>query len=248
MTSPNLALVLLVALAATAPCALGQAWTSRLQDGSRIEVDPRTNRAMVYSPNGVVTPLWDGVHRLEDGSSVTVRSGVMVPNREVLELRQGAPAAPGPGFVAGHSSPCVTLVRKVCGLHQECAAQSACSYAKQLRSIELDEQREGSESFSGGLLETPSQCADALQDEEFFVPCRLRRRDRSPTVCQRLVDEVCGMRNQCANSSGCPLARQLMEMEYQDRLSSVNPEAITNSGRQCQGAFADKDLFTPCER
>jgi hypothetical protein len=232
MTRPNLALVLLVALAITAPCALGQAWTSRLQDGSRIEVDPRTNRAMVYSPNGVVTP---------------VRSGVMVPNREVLELRQGAPATPGRAFVAGHSSPCVTLVRKVCGLHEECAAQPACSYAKQLRSIELDEQRGGPGS-SGGLLETPSQCADALQDEEFFVPCGLRRRDRSPTACQRLVDKVCGTGNQCANSSGCPLARQLMEMEYQDRLSSVNPEAITDSGRQCQGAFADKDLFAPCER
>jgi hypothetical protein len=248
MTRSDLALVLLVVLATIAPCALGQSWSSRLQDGSRIEVDPRTNRAMVYSPSGVVTPLWDGVHRLEDGSSITVRSGIMVPNREVLELRQGVPAGPGPAFVAGHSSPCVILVRKVCGLHEECAGHPACSYAKQLRGIELDEQREGPASSSGGVLETPTQCADALKDEEFFVPCGLRRRDRSPTACQRLVDRVCGMGNQCANNSGCRLARQLMEMEYQDRLKSVNPEAITDSGRQCQQSAADKDLFAPCER
>ena len=245
MTRADLFRLLFAALLLAAPSVYGQ-WESRLQDGRRIEVDPRSNRATVQSPEGVVTPLWDGVHRLEDGSTVIVREGLMVPNIDILRLRREAPGQTGRQFVVQRASPCVTLVRKVCGLYEECAAQGACSHAKQLRAIELEEQREHATAYSGALMETPSQCAEALQDEEFFVPCGLRRRERSETSCQRLVARVCGSRNQCGDRPGCPLAKQLMDMEHQERLTSINAEAITDAGRHCRDVSTDREIFAPC--
>ena len=235
--------VLLVILLLTASHASAQSWQSRLQDGSRVEVDPRTNRATVQSAQGVVTPLWDGVHKLEDGSTIIIRSGVMVPNTEVVRLRREGRAEPG-GFVKGVSS-CLTLVRKVCGLHDECLDQQSCDHAKQLRSIELEEEREHS---SRSLMQTPSQCVEALEDEAFFVPCGPGRREASATPCQRLVDSVCGSQNQCADVRGCSLAKQLRDMEHRERLTSVNPEAVTDSGKQCRSVSGEADLFSACAR
>ena len=59
-------------------------WGARLSDGSGVEVDASTHRAWRLE-DGRRTPLWDGVHRLEDGSVVIVRDGVAVPNPDMLE-------------------------------------------------------------------------------------------------------------------------------------------------------------------
>jgi hypothetical protein len=48
-------------------------WSAPLKDGGTVTVDPQTNRATVRR-DGVETQLWDGVHRLEDGSTLTIRS------------------------------------------------------------------------------------------------------------------------------------------------------------------------------
>lgn len=230
-----------------AAVAQAPSWQGRLQDGSRVEVDPSTNRAIVYRRQGVATQLWDGVHRLEDGSSITVRSGVMVPNTEVIRLRQGIERT-GP-FAVTRASPCVVLVRKVCGLHDECAGHPACDHARQLHGIEQDEARDRAASGeSSPFMQTPAQCAQAAQDETFFVPCDVRRPGPSPTPCERLVTKVCGTRNQCADREGCSLATQLSDNEHRDRLASRDPEQITDAGRQCTEAFADKEMFAPCGR
>ena len=100
----SLALVVCGTVSAQVP-----SWQGRLQDGSRVEVDPRTNRPTVYNRQGVATQLWDGVHRLQDGSSITVRSGVMVPNTDVVQLRERTRLARP--FVDAGASPCVVLVR-----------------------------------------------------------------------------------------------------------------------------------------
>jgi len=46
-------------------------WSSTLEDGATVTVDPLTNRATVRR-NGVETQLWDGVHQLRDGSTLTI--------------------------------------------------------------------------------------------------------------------------------------------------------------------------------
>ena len=224
-----------------------QTWQGQLEDGSRIYVDPGTNRPILRSPQGVVTPLWDGVHRLQDGRSVTVREGVMVPNREVIELRRGVPQGATRPFVVAEAPPCVVLVRKVCGLNDECANANPCSHARQLHVISLDEEREiVASGISSVVPQTPLQCAEALKDEAFFVPCTRQGRGRTPTPCGQLMDKVCGKQDQCAAESGCTLSRQLFEMEYRDRVKSLHPERITESGQRCRKAFGDRKMFPSC--
>ncbi len=247
------AFLLMVVLAAQA-LALGQtahaqSWEGQLQDGGRVQVDPRTNRPVVRTPGGVVTPLWDGVHRLEDGRSITVREGLMVPNREVIELRRELPGSKPQPFVVSGAAPCLVLVRKVCGLENECLDQAACDHATQLRQFGLEEERElAAAGASRGFMQTPAQCAEALRDEAFFVPCKRRQLGTAPTPCGQLVSKVCGAGNGCAGQPGCKLARQLFDLEYQDRLESLQPARITESGKQCQQALVDQRSFAACPR
>ncbi|MDJ0863054.1 MAG: hypothetical protein QNJ82_12560 [Gammaproteobacteria bacterium] len=226
-----------------------QTWEGRLTDGSRVQVDPSTNRPVLRSPGGVVTPLWDGVHRLQDGRSITVREGVMVPNREVIELRRGVPPTSTQGFVVSGASPCVVLVRKVCGLDNECGDNAACGHARQLHQIGVEEERElAASGASSGFRQTPTQCAEALRDEAFFLPCQQRARGGGSTPCGQLVSKVCGSENRCAGQPACPLARQLFDLEYQDRLKSLRPEQITEAGKQCREALTDSRAFAACPR
>ena len=77
------------------------AWQGQLKDGGQVQMDPQTRRPVVTTPQGVTTQLWDGVHRMQDGSTVTVRSGVAVPSPQ-----GGATPAPVlPGWQAPRVSP-----------------------------------------------------------------------------------------------------------------------------------------------
>jgi hypothetical protein len=58
-------------------------WTGNLSNGSELRVDPGTHRAMQVDGDSA-RPLWDGVHRLEDGSVVIIRGGTAVPTEEML--------------------------------------------------------------------------------------------------------------------------------------------------------------------
>ena len=243
-------LVPVIVLLAFSPAsiAFGPVWENRLQDGSRIQVDPATNRIMVFSRRGVATPLWDGVHRLADGSSITVRSGIMVPNTEVLERRQLPQRGVRKPGVQETYSPCRQLVRKVCGLHDECADHPVCGPAKQLLRAQQEEVPEADPSALAdpGAL-TVRQCEEALRDEEFFVACGEERPRRAiVTSCRRLRDKVCGAENQCGSQPACPPARQLLELENTERNGAPDPDAPTRSSIQCVEALRDEQFFTPC--
>lgn len=147
-------------------------WSSRLEAGGEVNVDPRTNRATI-TRDGVTTPAWDGVHQLQDGSTLTIRAGQAVPNQEILRARQQPPPAvtdqasawvgtPIVGF-----SPCEQLVRRVCGKNQGCEAEPACKPARQLLDME-EEERSGSPQ---NMTYSSGQCMEALKDSEFFGQC-----------------------------------------------------------------------------
>lgn len=223
-----------------------QQWTNRLQDGSRIYVDPNTNKPTIIDKQGVATPLWDGVHRLQDGSSITVRDGVMVPNTDILELRRTFPPQ-GNAFVAG-LSPCVVLQRQVCGLYEECAEQHACAQAKQLVQFEKDEERERKIGAAFSFREMPEKCRMALQDTDMFASCSEKRMGSKPTtLCEELVIKVCGTRNQCAQQPACDPAKQLMDMEYQERITALSPNSPTYTTGQCRTAMGNTQFFIPCK-
>ena len=148
------------------------AWQAQLDNGNSISVDPASNRTTISSGQAAGRQLWDGVHRLSDGSTITIRSGVMVPNEQSL-----APAPALPPIQAAEprlaqpyrqsDTTCRQLVLKNCGMHGECRQTESCCLAQQLRSL----QRKAQSSDPGGYEWAIGQCQQALEDERNFPTC-----------------------------------------------------------------------------
>jgi hypothetical protein len=146
-------------------------WQGTLQDGSVVNVDPGTNRATVTNSRGVSTPIWNGVHRLEDGSTITTSNGIIVPNQQILESRQ--PMAPKPMTVSTEpSSECRMLHEAVCGADDACADMQACQLANQLLQFDQDEARDINSGRVIADRTVPSQCRQAFHDSVKFPPCK----------------------------------------------------------------------------
>ena len=142
-----------------------------MQNGGTIKVDPDTNRATV-TRDGVTAPMWDGSHRMEDGSILIIRQGVVVPNQPVLEARE--PPVPEDEEwaiepIVGHS-PCEKLVRRVCGRQDQCAGGEGCNLARQLLNMEQEERA----SADGPNLSTYSsgRCKRVAADVGLFPDCK----------------------------------------------------------------------------
>ena len=222
-----------------------QSWDSQLYDGSRIEVDVTTNKATLYGEDGSVVPLWDGVHELENGRTVIVRDGVMVPNREVLNMRREPVREEDfiqQGFLA-----CDKLVHKGCGLADECADSSGCRHARSLRSFAEQELEESSKpGFGARFAAVPAQCRDALLNETLFPPCNKELDGGELTPCAQLVRRICGDQQQCSERAACQAVRDLLEREYDERLANGTMEAVEPTSEQCAVALADEEFATPC--
>lgn len=148
-----------------------------MQNGGTVAVDPNTNRATI-TRDGVTAPMWDGTHRMEDGSILIIRQGVVVPNEPVLKAHE----RPRPEEedwaiepIAGYS-PCEKLVRRVCGRKDQCADTEACDLARQLRDME---QEERNDSDNPSLTTyTSGRCRRVEMDVGLFPDCKLDRREQ----------------------------------------------------------------------
>lgn len=234
---PCLVVCLLIALIGPARAA---PWTGTLQDGSVLRVDPDSHRAMRYYQGGVA-PLWDGTHRLEDGSVVIVRDGQAVPTESMMNSWIGASDSE-PGT---HTRYCDQLVRKVCGFHDECRQGQPCILARQLLGMEREQQRRMPVD-AGFWPYTPSggECQDALSNPA-FPACGSSTPGSEPTACKKLVEKVCGDADQCEAHRACNPARQLLQMESDERLRNADPQALTPMGAECEKAM-DNAFFEPC--
>jgi len=157
---------------ALAQAAAADDWSGNLRGGGEVHVDPWTNRPTV-TVDGKETQLWDGVHKLDDGRELTVESGRVVPNEEILESRRPSPPPePAPEKVGGEPiigrSPCENLVRQVCGADGACTESQACRPAHQLLDMEREEQR--SAGTPGRTTYTSEKCLEAQRDD-FFARC-----------------------------------------------------------------------------
>lgn len=234
----------LLACLVSAPV-VAQSWDTQLNDGSRIEVDVTTNKATHYGADGSVVPLWDGVHELQDGRTVIVRDGVMVPNREVLGLRQEPWRQEDfiqQGFLA-----CDKLVRKACGLGDECADTEGCRHAHSLREYADQESAESTQpGYGARFVEVPGQCRDALANEELFPACNKELLGGEPTPCAKLVRMICGEQQQCGDSASCQAVKDLLDREYDERLTNGDGEGEVPTSVQCREALTDNQFSVPC--
>jgi hypothetical protein len=209
-------------------------WQGELQDGSHISIDTTTNK-VTRTSEGETVPLWDGVHKLGNGAVIIVRDGVVVRDRVIIDAQREQE----------HdrlNAACMQLVKKVCGMHNECDASPACDPARQLLEMERSELNG---SWSGVILESSTHCLEALGNETFFKACR-RRLPGDATPCEKLRDRVCGKENQCVSREACNATRQLVSMEQQD-MHTV-PGGFTYASAQCRDALAeDSDYFKACD-
>ena len=218
-----------------------QSWTGGLERGGVVSIDPRTNKATIYSSKGS-TQLWDGTHELNDGSVIIVHDGVVTSGGGGSQQTVMPQVASEPGITQA-SSACVELVIKVCGFNGECGENKGCSPARQLMELEKDE---AWQTRSKGPNKTSAECRKALANEKYFTHCGLKRQSKEPTACENLVSQVCGAGNQCAEAPACSPARQLLTMETQERLASRNPDQPTFSSKRCQDVMQDSKFFKPC--
>jgi hypothetical protein len=145
-------------------------WSSQLQNGGTVTVNPKTNRATI-TRDGVTTQLWDGAHRMQDGSILITNHGVAIPNEPILESRELRPpeTEEWEGVRIVGTSPCEKLVRRVCGDENQCKDAEACSPSRQLLEMETGE-RDASKN-RGLMTYTSGQCLKAMKDREFFISC-----------------------------------------------------------------------------
>ena len=166
------ALVLAAVMAPSALTVAAEGWTSSLMGGGVVTVDPDTQRAMV-TRDGVTTQLWNGVHRMQDGSVLIVNQGEVVPGVPATsplhqlpppeaEDREGA-------LIAGHS-PCEQLTHYVCGPHDECATAEACGASRQLLAMEQQERARAAD--PSRMTYTSVQCLKARNDMTYFSTCQ----------------------------------------------------------------------------
>jgi len=146
-------------------------WSSTMQGGGTVTVDPDTDRANI-TRDGVTTPLWNGVHRLQDGSTLIVNHGIAVPTEPIIESRRLPPPeteAWQDVNIIGYS-PCEKLVRQVCGRENQCADAGACDPANQL--LAMEKQERGNSDNPSLMTYTSGQCLNAMKDREYFSDCR----------------------------------------------------------------------------
>jgi hypothetical protein len=135
-----------------------------------VTVDPTTNRATI-TRGGITSQLWDGAHRMQDGSILITSHGVAIPNESILESRELQPpeTEEWEGVRIVGTSPCERLVRRVCGAENQCKDAEACSPSQQLLEMETGERNA---SKNRGLMTyTSGQCQKAMKDREFFTSC-----------------------------------------------------------------------------
>jgi hypothetical protein len=238
--APALALATLLCTGPAGAAGDSGPWTRAGERGEVISIDPTTQRATVSGADGTNRPLWDGVHRLEDGRTLIMRAGVVVQDvdmsaskREPMRIEDDAEGV----------SPCLALTRRVCGLKAECGSTHACGLAQQLLRFEEDERQERPDIEPQTVLR---QCRDALSNPTSFPGCPANATLSEDSPCRSLLRRVCGKANECAEAPACRAARQLGEMEIEERLSAAQPELNPRAAGQCTQALLDKNFFLPC--
>ena len=149
-------------------------WSAKMQGGGAVTVNPDTRRATV-TKDGVSSQLWDGAHRMEDGSVLIVNHGEVVSG-ESMDIPRRLPPPDANDWedvkIVGYS-PCEQLVHRVCGLQNQCATAEACNSSRQLLIMEQDERTRADD--GSRMTYTSGQCLQAKEDYTYFAACRVKK-------------------------------------------------------------------------
>ncbi|MCB1875411.1 MAG: hypothetical protein KDH88_05495 [Chromatiales bacterium] len=157
MSASRFFLLLLFSLLVTTQSAT--AWEARGEPGL-IRVDPDTKLAYLVRGDKV-EPLWDGIYRMDDGSLLTVHSGVGVRNRPIQSKE--------PDYLPGRA--CNRLVERICGPANQCAEREDCSLARQLQAMDQEEIAQNRD--RGVRTHADWQCSSTYYDPGVLKPCDL---------------------------------------------------------------------------
>ena len=202
------------------------------QQGYELQYDSNTSRVQTIV-NGQARPMWDGVHRLENGQVLRIHNGIAVRDRTVMQT------TPAPEVLREEVSACEMLSRSSCGLGGRCVNDESCRLANEL--LEFHKTARFSDRHK-----IERQCREALGEREFFPPCPVPPKGAFGGACADLVPKSCDTLGQCKQSESCNLARQLQQMEYDEQLMLLDNRRKTPTSRQCAVVFSDDAVFTPC--
>jgi len=166
------ALVLAAVVATPALPVRAENGTSKLVGGGVVTVDPDTRRATV-TRDGVTTPLWNGVHRMQDGTALIINQGgavAGVPAPGPLHQLPPPEAEDWEGAPIAGYSPCEQLTQYVCGPQDGCATAEACVASRQL--LAMEQQERASSTDHSRMTYTSGQCQNARNDVTYFSACR----------------------------------------------------------------------------
>jgi hypothetical protein len=250
---------LFVLLVLCGPTAGLAGWETTLSNGQPIIVDPATNRAVIQSGVGQGRPLWDGVHRLQDGSTLTIRSGIAVPNAASGRQPPPAPMLRGestpenaaPASTSSRDGPrsmpdsvreghCDHLLLKTCGLNRTCRDTEACQLAAQLRSMQQRLLQPGLDNV--GWAE--GRCREALQDPAGFPACP-REPALDKVACSALARHVCSGAVRCQRTELCRQANTLLGFE-QSALERRADDELLLIRQRCSELLTRHAFFPPC--
>jgi hypothetical protein len=210
-------------------------WVGELMDGSEIRVDPDSHRAY-RADGGYERPMWDGVHRLDDGTTVIVNDGIAVPTAQMYSVWEQA------GVDAIDRPWCERLVEKSCGASGGCSKSPDCERARALLADERSVRQDGGEAWMDAL----AACRAGLSDVGFPV-CGTGRGLGVARDCEALVRKVCGVDEACLGSEPCNAARQLLALELEERTAAGGRQAQTQTSTQCREAL-ENAFFAACPR
>jgi hypothetical protein len=202
------------------------------QQGHELRYDPQTSRVETRV-NGQVRPMWDGVHRLENGQVLRIRNGIAVRDETVMQSESR------PQSLRDEVSTCRRLVRRSCGLGGTCGHTESCRHASQLLGFH-------NEAKHSDRHKIELQCLEALDDTALFTPCPVPPGKSWGSACFDLVVKSCGTLGQCREAEGCDLARQLQQMEYDEKLMLIDTRQKSPTTHQCEEVFPDDEVFVPC--
>ncbi len=209
-------------------------------DPNQMRINPNTNKAFINQRQ----PVWDGVYPQADGSTIWIRNGVATRHSRQPSYQSDT----NKPFMSNTQEPahfCADLVRLSCGARQECQQVQACKIAQQMEKLKREEDHFSVDQIARYGKVMDKKCQAELSNIMDFPHCNTKR--NSNNICQKLVKQSCGNRNQCQSKTACHLSKQLLHRQQEEQLQNAYSNKPIQADKECRIAMTDNRLFPACQ-